>query len=300
MTSRNWCFTLHDPSEEWFTMVNKEKIKYFVSQSEICPETKRRHMQGYFIAQAPCRIAQAKRWLGHDTAHLDVRRGTHEDAVAYCMKSDTRDLENFDKREFGVPPLGQGCRSDIVTLEELLKNGGLTIEDFMDLHFRLWLTFNRQIKEYIKIHDKPKAIEKTVEVIIDIPGSGKSRYCHEKYPDAYWLSPSNSRNLWFDGYSNQEVIILDDFNGSWIRYTELLRLLDRYPLLGEVKSSKVPIKANRIVITSNSLPRHWYNYDELKMFYGAVKRRITTCKRVSGQDIDITLGYTNIINSFVN
>ena len=70
---------------------------------------------------------------------------------------------------------------------------------------------------------------------------------------AYWKQRSN----WWDGYSTQETVVLDEFYG-WLPFDLLLRLCDRYPLLVETKGGQVQFVAKTIIITSNSLPSNWY------------------------------------------
>jgi hypothetical protein len=72
-------------------------------------------------------------------------------------------------------------------------------------------------------------------------GSGKSRTAHEfirRIREARnwssWKSFDNSLK-WFDGYSNHEVALFDDFRGSEANFATLLRICDRY-------SCRVPIK----------------------------------------------------------
>ena len=39
-------------------------------------------------------------------------------------------------------------------------------------------------------------------------GTGKSRWVAATWPDAFWKSPESK---WWDGYSGQETVVLDDF-----------------------------------------------------------------------------------------
>ena len=87
-------------------------------------------------------------------------------------------------------------------------------------------------------------------------GEGKSRMAVDiakKYNLDYWIS--NDSLKWFDGYHGQEMAILDDFRkgmlGDW---SFLLRLLDGYPLLVQVKGAHVKWCPKIIVITSPGTP----------------------------------------------
>lgn len=75
------------------------------------------------------------------------------------------------------------------------------------------------------------------------------------------MFPVNYR--WWDGYKNQDAVIIDEFRGA-ISIENVLRWLDRYPVLIEVKGGTIPLRASRFVITSNLHPRNWYpDADEL-------------------------------------
>lgn len=59
------------------------------------------------------------------------------------------------------------------------------------------------------------------------------------------------------------VVIIDEFRGD-IDVSHLLRWLDRYPVIVEIKGSSLPLVAERIYITSNLHPLAWYpNLDPL-------------------------------------
>lgn len=66
--------------------------------------------------------------------------------------------------------------------------------------------------------------------------------------------PSNFR---WCGYRDQTKVVIDEFRGA-IDIAHLLRWLDRYPVLVEVKGGSRPLLASTIWITSNMDPRTWY------------------------------------------
>ncbi|GAC77791.1 replication protein, partial [uncultured marine virus] len=98
--SRNWCFTYFrlpgDPTHEhyWRNVVCKT-FKYAVGQVEICPETGREHLQGYGETHAVT-FDCIKSKLGL-RVHVESRRGTREQAVAYCTKQESR-ADGYDPR----------------------------------------------------------------------------------------------------------------------------------------------------------------------------------------------------------
>lgn len=86
-------------------------------------------------------------------------------------------------------------------------------------------------------------------------GTGKTRRAWDEAGlDAY---PKCSRTKWWDGYRNQESVIIDEFRGA-IDVTYLLLWLDRYPVNVEIKGGRVPLSATKVWITSNLHPREWF------------------------------------------
>jgi len=88
--------------------------------------------------------------------------------------------------------------------------------------------------------------------------------------------PGGGGTIWWNGYQDQKVILLDDFYG-WIKYNELLDILDKYPLMMEKKFGHCYAKWEKVYITSNVAPEQWYSNS-----YGmtaALARRINVVKK---------------------
>lgn len=100
-------------------------------------------------------------------------------------------------------------------------------------------------------------------------GCGKSHLAYELAgPDAYDKPPSGD---WFDGYHGQKTVILDEFK-SWMTYTYLLKILDKWPLRVPIKNSFQPYKAEKVIITSTQLPEELYpNVTNKQELYRRIK-----------------------------
>jgi len=61
---------------------------------------------------------------------------------------------------------------------------------------------------------------------------------------------SDNTLKWFDGYDGQPVTIIDDFRSKGVRFSFVLRLLDRYPLSVEFKGGFVNWAPRYIFITT--------------------------------------------------
>lgn len=124
MQRTHWCFTAYDlPKEDGagFTVPDAHKdFKYCVYQPEICPDTGTLHYQGYVELKRTNTLGQVKLMFNDNTMHLEPRRGTREDARAYCMKEDSR-MPGTEPIEFGEwTGKGQGRRDDLNAAKQII------------------------------------------------------------------------------------------------------------------------------------------------------------------------------------
>ena len=104
-------------------------------------------------------------------------------------------------------------------------------------------------------HLECPAVVRTVHVYWGPTGTGKSRAVWDAAGmDAYAKDP---RTKFWCGYRGQEHVVIDEFRGG-IDIAHMLRWLDRYPVIVEVKGSATPLLATVIWITSNISPAAWY------------------------------------------
>lgn len=119
MAARHWCFTnydLLDPVE-----FKDNIMEYLVYQLEECPQTARRHHQGYFCFKKKRTLNWIKNNV-HAAIHLQKCNGSPESNRNYCTKLDTR-VEGTEPVEFGVFPRGPGARNDLAEFQQAVKDG---------------------------------------------------------------------------------------------------------------------------------------------------------------------------------
>lgn len=80
------------------------------------------------------------------------------------------------------------------------------------------------------------------------PGSGKTYKAFTEYPGLY-IKPLSK---WWDGYNDQEVVLIDDWSPDHAMLVNHLKhWADRYPFAAEIKGSMMQIRPKKIIITSN-------------------------------------------------
>ena len=256
----NWVFTINNPSsEDEDVVLNVLPFKYLVYQYEI-GESGTFHMQGYCVLHNRLRLTSLKKLLPY--AHFEVRKGTHEQAKAYCTKEESREDGPYEYgSEEGIAKK-KGQRSDLLEIKKKIDTGA-TPEVIWDEHFSSSVRYYKSFEAYRDVkskHREYKDGEKPKVIILWGPsGTGKSTRARRDFPGAYWLTKpsSNTSTVWWQGYSGEEVVVFDEFYG-WLPYDLLLRILDFYQVTVEKKGSSAKLAAKTFVFTSNKHPDDWY------------------------------------------
>lgn len=263
--SRAICWTLHDYTMEEVEVARQiaADATYMVWGYEECPTTKKKHLQGFVCWENPRSLDKFKDTLSSRT-HLEKMRGTHKQASDYCKYDDypVCKVPNVFE-EFGKLP-AQGTRTDWCVAVEQISSGA-NIEDVIMAQPQL-LPGIRALERFKAMTLKPKHREVEVIVCYGKAGTGKSRFAWDTYPDLY----SKPEGEWWDGYTGQTTILLDDYYGD-IPYSNFLKVLDRYPLKVPIKGGFIEAQWDTVIITSNRPPREWYS----KGMTPAISRRIS-------------------------
>lgn len=217
---------------------------------EIAPETGTPHLQGFVSWDSPRSLDKFKATISQKL-HIEKTRGSPLQASDYCKYEDYPANKKPNKvEEFGEVP-AQGARTDWCVAFEKIKSG-TPVEEVIEDQPQL-LPCIRALDNLKAKLLKPKHRHVNVIVLWGDSGSGKSRWAYDNYPDLFSKPPGK----WWDGYSGQTTVLLDDFYG-YIPYTELLNVLDRYPYHAEIKGGFIWAQWDTVILTSNKSPDKWY------------------------------------------
>lgn len=299
--SKYWCFTLNNPTPEDDNTLDFEawptKPTFAIYNLEI-GENQTPHYQGYLELPHTKNFQWIRTRIPR--AHLEKRKGSREQAILYCLKecqeengsntpsTNSEDghttewlngiLSNLSPTLYGYShswkELKNECqylinlkipRKQALAMMRQMITEGATDEELANFHFSTWVQCYRALRTYRLLISKPRDFKPKVIVCQGPTGTGKSKWCKDSYPSAYW----KPRSQWWCGYSTQEVVVIDEFYG-WLPYDLLLRLCDRYPLEVETKGGNVNFVAKVIIFTTNQLPSSWYK----NVYFPSFARRV--------------------------
>lgn len=203
-----------------------------------------------------------------DSLHLEKTRGTHEQARDYAYKPGDPTFISGPYIFGDETGCGQGTRSDLITIKVRIDSGH-SEEEIASEFFSDWVRYYKGLREYKKIKTKPRSTKTLVTFIYGPPGSGKSHCARQMDLSAFWCGADK----WFDGYSNQRTVVLDEFHGN-MPWNLLLRLMDEYPLQVEFKGGHYEFTSDRLIITSMSMPHHWYKDSKILQNIDSFWRRV--------------------------
>lgn len=210
----------------------------------------------------PRKVSLARVRADFGECHAELSKS--DASRAYVWKDDTRVAGT--QFEFGTLAVRRNAETDWNGIRAAALEGRLESVP-SDIFVRCY----NQLRRIGQDNLRPVAMERSCDVFWGRTGTGKSRRAWEEAGlDAY---PKDPNSKFWDGYQGQDFVVIDEFRGA-ISVSHLLRWLDRYPVIVEVKGSSVCFRASRIWITSNVDPRLWYPEADQETI-DALLRRLT-------------------------
>jgi len=283
MSARNLCYTLNNFTEDERTALQGLKRSYHVMGEEVGEEGTR-HIQGYIEFENSKRLTSLKKINAR--VHWEKRRGTAAQAADYCKKDGIVWEEGVISR--------QGERRDL----EEFANAVIKSEDLQALvedYPRHMLVYGRHAALLLSMKVPPRAVAPIVIWLWGAAGVGKTRRAYDLFPAENVYKKNNSK--WWDGYTGQPVVLIDDFDRTKWDFREVLLLLDRYPHRVEFKGGSVQFNRPTIYITCEFHPDSVYG--NTKNEIAQLSRRILHIEEVVAEVVGNTMPpqEKNIIDS---
>nr|AOV86230.1 putative rep protein [uncultured virus] len=236
---RGWIFTINNPTDWDRTDVERAMVgsTYGIVGDEV-GENGTPHLQGFIRFKNAHSFHSIKQMLPR--AHLEIQRGTCQQAADYCKK-------DGKFQEFGCLPQEKRSQGDKWKfIIEKAENGDIDAikNEYPSEYFR----YHERIKSF-RIREPSILDELTNEWWWGETGTGKSKRAWELYPQHY----NKLLNKWWDGYQNEEVVVIEEWAPRNDMTASNLKIwADRYPFNGEVKGGTLRnIRPKKIIVTSN-------------------------------------------------
>lgn len=250
---RNFCFTRFSTDTDLYQKLYDDGyVTYIAWGEETCPTTQRTHHQGFLNTAKKTTLLKVAKELGN--AHVEIIRGTLAQNTAYCSKEGTL-------QELGTCPK-QG-RRNIEELASAIREGTQTIDDVLETDPMAYHQYGRTL---IAVADAVMLNQRRAEMTKGVwlygsTGVGKSHMAHQMAKEIADEEPYIyiDDKGWWDTYTGQKVVIIDDFRGS-IPYGRLLTLVDKWhTCVSRRARPPMPFLAKMVIVTLSMSPEQVYN-----------------------------------------
>ena len=230
---------------------------YATCGKEVAPTTGTTHYHAVIVCETHIRTKNGNNLLEIDgiLPHLERVKHGIKKIAEYCQKEGNFAeagkrtwKEVLSKKEKNLMLLNGN-------LEEMFRNGEISATEVIRAD---------KIRSVFTRISKPEKYKKRLIIWFKGPtGEGKTRtaiqIAERYYEEDYWITNDNLR--WFDGYNSQKVAIIDDFRKTMLTdWNFLLRLLDGYNLIVQIKGGFVKWNPSVIIITSPATPEEAFQW----------------------------------------
>lgn len=215
------------------------------------------HLQGvvYFSCLKSLAIASALL----PRAHLEPMRGTIDEAADYCKK-------DGDYWEHGEKPFSQAEKGAAEKQRFDLALAAAREGRMVDIPADILVRYGSGLERAARMVAQAERLLTDTELFnswyYGPTGTGKSRKAREENPGCYL----KMCNKWWDGYQNQEVVLIEDFDKVHQVLCHHMKIWgDRYAFKAEVKGGTMDIRPRKIIVTSNYSPSEiWSENSDLE------------------------------------
>lgn len=239
--AKRWVYTLNNPTNP--ILYNDLTMDYLIYGEEK-GESGTYHHQGFVIFKNLKTLKNCKEI--HNKCHWEVAAGNNQQASDYCKKDGVF-------HEFGILPEDPHKRGGKATQDkwrfivDSAKAGNL--DAISDSHPKQFVGSYRTLKQ-IRVDYTPEFAD-----LPDVCGvwyyglsnAGKSTRARKDFPSYY----SKAVNKWFDGYQDQDAVIIDDLDKTHSYMSYYLKIWsDKFKFYADTKGGALYVRPKHLVITS--------------------------------------------------
>lgn len=197
-----------------------------------------------------------------------------DDVRGYLLKTDKEPLEFGEYESNKQTAVQKRAKRNKVLLElplpQLVDEGVIGLQQYKIMRECRSLYLADKLKSEESIF-----IQRTCIWIHGPPRSGKSHAARTNYGDKVYEKPA--RNIWWDGYEYEPVVLIDDFDKSGAHLSHYIKIwADNYMFNAEIKGAKIRPIYTKLIITSNYRPEDIWpstQYEDNEVLCKAIRGR---------------------------
>jgi hypothetical protein len=277
-STKNWCFTLNnytEEDEERIRALQKHKGVYYIYGREV-GEQGTPHLQGFVSFPTRKRLSYVKKHVGQ--AHFSMARMI-DNSIEYCKKEG-------DWEEFGERPKDNkkcGKRTDLESFKEDVKAGILDLKTLREKHSVVCARYERFVNLYIRDNKPAYRVDtfplrpwqeqlntklngpvnpREITFLVDAVGnSGKTwffRYYEQNHPDTTQIIlPGKKQDMAYVLREENRVVFFDcpkSKQGEYIQYDFLEEVKNGNVFSGKYECKEKRFAPPHVVVAMNEYP----------------------------------------------
>jgi len=262
-----------DCLESYFKNLREfSNLKYAIYQYEKS-ESGTYHIQGFIIYKNSKRFKNVKQ--DFPTSRIKEPNGSNIQNRDYCTKKDSRVAGPWEIGEFSE----MRSRNDIVQFFEAMQLGAsnILLKSMFPVLYSQYKpdTIEKFRQDELKEEYGQRFRSVKVTYIYGAARLGKTTYIYDKYPMKDICRVNNYTRGAFESYTNQKVLVLDEFTGQ-LNITFMNNLLDKFPVDLPARFTNRTACFSEVYIISNLPLTKLYQDDQLHVpeVYNAFRERI--------------------------
>lgn len=195
-----------------------------------------------------------------------------------------------------VPVSGPGARTDLAAfsmsvvaaagaaeprvayVDSILKHPEVFLRVFKGSELLFKAALEKRAAGALLVRPKP-----SVNIFYGPPGTGKSYAAIAGRTGGDTFIMRNNKGAWWDGYTGQKRIVIEEFAG-WLPLPTLLGVTDTYAMRLEVKGGFVDLAATEVILTTNIWWEDFYKSAAWAVQKAAFRRRVDTMRFYADKD----------------